>query len=138
MNYTNLPLFTAMKAKLSYTSERQGVLAQNIANVDTPGYRARDVVPPDFKDVLSRAPGSRLAMTMTSGQHLASGAGSASGHRIVTRASTYEQSPVGNNVSIEEEMMRVSQNQSEYQRTINLYRKTIALFKTALGSGGGQ
>jgi flagellar basal-body rod protein FlgB len=131
MDYSSLPLFGLMKAKLNYASTRQGMLAQNIANTDTPGYRAKDVKEPDFSNVLAQQSG--LQMTKTSTKHMGSQTGAVN-MNVITRDSTYEQSPTGNNVVIEEEMQRVAQNQAEYQKTLNLYHKTVTMFKTALGS----
>lgn len=134
MEYGNLPIFELMKSKLNYTSARAGVLAQNIANADTPGYRARDVKEPNFGNILSQQ--DWIEMARTSAKHMSSRSGT-SGLATVKRASTYELSPTGNNVVIEEEMQRVALNQSEYNRALNLYRKTVMMFKTALGSQSG-
>ena len=133
MDYMNLPLFSLMKAKMNYASARHEVLAQNIANVDTPGYRARDIEAPDFKDMLAKSSGG-VALAATNPKHISNAGGGAASFRADKRPYTYEQSPVGNNVVAEEEMMRISQNQGEYQKALNLYRKTLTLFKTALGS----
>lgn len=136
MDFTSTPLFTAVKTKLGYLSERQGILAQNVANADTPNYRAKDVQTPDFKRTLSRSSQQlRLAATDEkhfSGLNISSGSG-----RIVNRDSTYERSPNGNNVVIEEEMSKVAENQAEYQKVLNLYRKSVDMFKTAIGKTGG-
>ncbi len=53
------------------------------------------------------------------------------------RKNTYETSPTGNNVVIEEEMAKIAENQAEYQKVVSLYGKTISMFKNALGSNGG-
>lgn len=136
MDFNGIPLFAAMKAKLSYHSERQNVLAQNIANADTPDYRARDLAAPDFKRMVGAA-SHKLPLTVTNPQHVSLSSGAAAGFETIKRKSTYEQSPVGNNVAVEEEMMRIAENQSEYQKTLNLYRKTVTMFRTALGTGQG-
>lgn len=133
MDFNGIPLVGAMKAKLSYLSERQSVLAQNIANADTPDYRARDIEAPNFKRMVGTA-SQKLPMAITDKQHVSS-SGTSMALMPVKRKSTYEQSPVGNNVTVEEEMMYVAENQAEYQKMLSLYRKTIAMFKTALGAG---
>jgi len=53
MALNNLALFQAMGAKMNYLSTRQGVIAQNIANADTPEYRPRDLTEVDFGAVLT-------------------------------------------------------------------------------------
>lgn len=135
MDFTSIPLFGTMKAKLGYLSERQGVLAQNIANADTPNYQAKDVQAPDFSKSLSSA--HQLQMTSTNKKHLSGGGISSISSHIIKRDSTYERSPTGNNVVIEEEMSKVAENQAEYQKVLNLYRKSVDMFKTAIGKTGG-
>ena len=61
---------------------------------------------------------------------------SSAGMKIITRKVTDELNPNGNNVVIEEEVAKVAANQADYTMTMNLYSKTIALFKTASGSQG--
>lgn len=133
MDFSNIPLFSVMRSKLTYMSERQGVLAQNIANVDTPGYRAMDVSAPDFSKMVAH----KLQMTATNAHHM--GGGKASGSfKHEPRKNTDELNPVGNNVVIEEEMAKVAANQAEYQKVINLYGKAISMFKIALGRPSGS
>ncbi|MEH0069574.1 flagellar basal body protein [Pannonibacter sp. Pt2-lr] len=43
MSLTDLPMFRAIKSKMQWHQARQGVLAENVANADTPGYRAREL-----------------------------------------------------------------------------------------------
>jgi flagellar basal-body rod protein FlgB len=140
MNYTNLPLFNIMKNKMEYLSQRQGVLAQNVANADTPDYKARDITEPDFKAMtknVSRNASLQLPVAVTDSKHIT---GSGHGKKIFAierKDSTYERNPNGNNVVLEQEMMQISQNQAEYQKVLSLYRKSVELFKTALGRPNG-
>lgn len=139
MDFMGIPLFNVMKAKMNYISERQSVLAQNIANADTPDYQAKDIAEPDFKAIAMRASGGsaqKLPMAVTDSKHLAGSGKSGSGLAASKRPSTFELNPNGNNVVIEEEMMRISENQAEYQKVLSLYRKTIDMFKTAIGKQG--
>ena len=48
MDITKLPLFETMRERLSFLTARQSVLAENVANANTPGYEAKDVEAPDF------------------------------------------------------------------------------------------
>lgn len=136
MNFESMPLFNAIKTKMGYLSERQGVLAQNIANADTPDYQAKDVKTPDFKHTLSQS-SHQLAMKTTNSKHLTGHILSSKNLHVINRDSTYERSPNGNNVSIEEEMSKVAENQAEYQKMLNLYRKSVDMFKTAIGKTNG-
>ncbi len=130
-----------MKTKLSFLSERQQVLAQNVANADTPGYKAKDIAAPDFSKILAGTQGQsaqNLPMAVTHEGHMMP-VTSGGDMKVITRKKTDELNPNGNNVVIEEEMSKVAANQGEYTMALNLYSKTLAMFKTAIGnpSGGG-
>jgi flagellar basal-body rod protein FlgB len=138
MDFSNLSLFSLMKGRLDYMSQRQSVLAQNIANADTPDYRARDVAEPDFAQMarkMSNPAAQNLPLTVTNPKHV-SPQKAAAAFSTERRKLTDELNPNGNNVVIEEEMMKVGQNQAEYQKVLNMYGKTISMFKTALGRNG--
>lgn len=138
MSFLDTSLVQVMKAKLKFHSARQAQISQNVANVDTPGYRATDVAEPDFKKLVSAAGKSsaqNLPMRMTSKGHIP-GSGQITAFKIEKRDKTYDLNPDGNNVSIEDEMMRASENQAEYMKVLNLYRKTTDMFRTALGRPG--
>lgn len=140
MDFMGIPLFNVMKAKLNYISERQGVLAQNIANADTPDYQAKDIREPDFKTLartMQSGSAQKLPLTTTDAKHIMGSGKSGATFEAAKRPSTYERNPNGNNVVIEEEMMRVAENQAEYQKVLSLYAKTVSMFKTAIGKSGG-
>jgi len=127
-----------MKSKLGYLSERQGILAQNVANADTPDYKAKDLAAPDFKKMVSSAGSSvqNLHMKTTNPKHLTGGGASGTSHKVTSRDKTDELNPNGNNVVIEEEMAKIGENQAEYLKVLNLYSKAISMFKSAIGSQG--
>ncbi len=134
MNLLNIPLFEAMQQKMQYHSSRQAVLAQNVANADTPGYLAKEMTAPNFGAML----GSSMKMATTNAKHMQAGNNGNSGSgKITPRANTYELNPIGNNVVLEEEVMRVAENQSEYQKTTSMYKKSLEMFKIALGKANG-
>ncbi len=136
MDYAGIPLFNLMKSKLDFMSQRQAVLAQNIANADTPGYKAKDIKEPNFYKLISAngAPPNTLKLAATTAGHILTSATNGSDFKIVKRHSTDELNPNGNNVAIEDEMSKVGQNQAEYQKVLNLYSKAISLFKVAIGN----
>jgi flagellar basal-body rod protein FlgB len=142
MNYNDLAIFNVMRGKMQYLSQRQAMIAQNIANADTPNYRAKDVKAPDFKRMAmgitnqKSSANSPLKPTLTDPKHMA-GIGGLGGHgQVYTRKNTDELNPNGNNVSIEEETMLLGSNQAEYNKVLGLYRKTVDMFKTAIGKSG--
>ncbi len=133
MDLAHIPLFEALTKRMTWLTQRQTVLAENVANANTPGYAAKDLKEPDFKTLIGRgAPGIHLASTQP-GHIAAAGAGRDFGlSKVVT-----EQSIDGNGVSVEEQMMKVSSNASDYSLVTSLYKSQVSLIKMALGGGGG-
>lgn len=130
MTFTDLPLFQALKSKMQWHQTRQGVLAENIANSDTPGYTARDVKNYSFEDHIGRE-SFALSTNLTSKSHIAGMIGSDIGGKIEDRDS-FEITPSGNAVNLEEQMMKNTQNQMDYQAATTLYTKGLGLIRTAL------
>ncbi|HEV7456384.1 MAG TPA: flagellar basal body protein [Roseococcus sp.] len=112
--------------RLHWLDGRQRLLAANIANADTPGYRARDAVP--FSEILARRV-ARPAMAATDARHLMPAGGANRG--LVSAVS--ERTPNGNAVSIDEQAIRIAENDQSHAMTMGLHRKYLALFRTALG-----
>lgn len=132
MNYNDITLFSVMKQKMSYLGERQAVLAQNVANADTPGYKAQDIKAPNFGSMVQQ----RLALVATSPRHMQVGGGGSSQFKAHETKPTWETTPTENTVALDEEMKKIGMNQAEYQQVTTLYRKTVDMFKTAIGRPG--
>ncbi len=133
MDIKNIALFQAMGAKMNYLSTRQGVLAQNIANADTPEYRARDLSEVDFGAILTEVTGSKkVRMDRTNAGHMMPG-GNINDPRHIKSRMTYEVAPDDNAVIIEEQMVKASQTTMDYNLMTNLIRKNVGMIQTALG-----
>jgi flagellar basal-body rod protein FlgB len=138
MDVSNIPLLSLLKERMSWLGQRQDVLSQNIANADTPGYTARDVKPMDFEQALRNVTtGNKFsgALMIDDPRHLAPAPQSSS---ILDDIETpdVESNPTGNSVSLEDEMIKVSDTQAQYQAATNLYAKAIDMMKTAIGKTG--
>jgi|JI8StandDraft_2_1071088.scaffolds.fasta_scaffold25428_4 flagellar basal-body rod protein FlgB len=125
--------FTEMiDQKMRYSSQRVSVLAQNIANVDTPGFKAKDVQAPDFNQMVEE--NQRLLMTRTNASHLATTSNlSAPYYAVIPRQETYETKPNGNNVTLEQEMMHLSTTSFDHQLALNLHESVDKRYKMVLG-----
>lgn len=130
MAFTDLPLFQALKSKMQWHQTRQSVLAENIANSDTPGYGARDVKTYSFEDHIGRQ-AFGLTTDRTSAKHISGMIGTELGGKAEDRDS-FEITPSGNAVNLEEQMMKITQNQMDYQAATTLYTKGLGLIRTAL------
>lgn len=133
MTIQNIPLFQAMGAKMQYLDTRQGVIAQNIANADTPNYRAHELTKVDFGSMLREVSGRyNVKMEVSAPGHMTSSNDPANPRELKTRDS-YEVAPGGNAVIIEEQMINATKNSMDYNLMTNLMRKNVAMFQTALG-----
>jgi flagellar basal-body rod protein FlgB len=123
-----------MTAKMGYLDHRQKVLAQNIANADTPGYQAHDLTKVDFGVMLKNITGDHLAMNPVNTQagHMSPG-GNIDNAKDREQRMTYEVAPAGNAVSLEEQMINASRNTVDYNLMTTLYQKNVNMIRTALG-----
>ena len=133
MDLSSLPLFQRLSERIGWLNARQKVLAQNIANADTPGYVPNDVVPLDFGDHLKKL--SAVAPARTDPKHLVGTVPPADPVDSKKQKKTYETAPAGNAVVLEEQMMKLSQTQADYNQIVNLYKKHMDMLKTAIGRG---
>jgi flagellar basal-body rod protein FlgB len=136
MNLPDIPLFAMLRERMSWLNQRQGVLSQNVANADTPGYGARDLKAPDFEALLrdtARDEQITSGLRTTNSRHIAlqSSAGSAGFSDYA--APDIEASLNGNSVSLEAEMMKMADTQASYQAATNLYAKAVDMMRTAIG-----
>lgn len=134
MDLGNLGLFKLMSRKMGWLTQRQEVLSQNIANADTPEYKSKDLKPFTFRDAL--ADNRRLTPTATNASHLAGTRGAGGMDKEQRVRNPYETAPDGNNVVLEDQMMRLSQTSMDYQTITNLYKKQVGMIRTAIRSGG--
>ncbi|MEO8883010.1 MAG: flagellar basal body rod protein FlgB [Devosia sp.] len=125
-----MSLLNAMARKMRWQEQRQDVLAQNVANADTPNYRGQELKPVDFGDALNSV--TRVAMAATNPMHLTA-SGADSGDAEAEQQASFEVTPEGNGVTLEDEMMKVTANQMDYQAVTTLYTKSLSLIRTALG-----
>lgn len=132
MDLGKLSIFKIIGARMGYLGERQKLLAENIANADTPSYRPSDLKPMDFQSVLRGD--QRIKLATTQQVHLA-GAGRGNAFQVEKAAfgKSYETSPSGNAVVLEEQMLKTSEVQSNYQLAANLYQKNLGMLRTAIG-----
>ena len=126
---TSGALMQALKTRMQWHQTRQKVLAENVANADSPGFRPMDLKQP----AIGAAGGGQVVLARTSANHLGPG-GQRRGFDEA-KAARFEITPNGNGVNLEDEMMKVAQNQSDFQLAASLYSKGLGLMKIAIGKG---
>jgi len=132
MPISDIPILSMLRTRMQWHQARQEVLAENVANADTPNYQARDLTPPDFGRELSVA--SSIGLVRTDPGHIV---GQPSGDSPFATDATarYEIRPRGNSVSHEDEMMKVASNQMDYEAVTSMYTHSLGLIKIAIDRG---
>jgi flagellar basal-body rod protein FlgB len=129
MPISDIPILSMLRSRMQWAQARQEVLAENVANADTPNYQARDLAPPDFSRQLSMA--SPVGLERTDPNHIASLSGGGSSFADETGA-RYDIRPRGNSVSHEDEMMKLGNNQMDYEAVTSMYTHSLSLIKIAI------
>lgn len=130
MDLTRLPMFGMIARRMDWLSQRQTVLSQNVANADTPNYQPRDLRKLDFRAEL-RGQQSRLAPSTTATDHQVSRLIPGPNREEKPRPS--ETTLSGNAVNLDTELMKVADTAMDYQMTTNLYRRQLAMLRSAIG-----
>ena len=126
------PFLSLLRERMTWLHQRQDLLAQNVANADTPRYAARDLKAQDFSDALKKVTNPTTSMTVTNARHIALSNTRASQFEDL-KSPDIETSPNGNSVSLETQMIKVSDTQAQFAAAANLYAKAMTMIKTAIG-----
>lgn len=123
----NLTILNTASAMVAHASERHAVIARNIANADTPGYRTQDLK--DFTDSYREMTSSGLRATRDDHAFAA--------HRgLDLSVQTVLDTPVapnGNSVSLEHEMIRMAENRHQHELALSVYKTSMSILRTSLG-----
>jgi len=141
MALDQIPLFSMLKGRLGYVSQREKIIAQNVANSDTPGFVPKDLKPFTLPAGVGGADGSQMVTpTMTSAGHMSMGGQTAGPGAIATYSSTdapdSEATLDGNRVVLEDQMMKMTEARLDYDTAIGLYQKSLAMLRLAARAPG--
>jgi flagellar basal-body rod protein FlgB len=124
-----LNLMRMAQSLAGYAGDRLGVIARNIAQADTPGYRAMDL--PSFADVYAAQSGEDgFAMRATRAGHLSGGFAAAEPLASPTEG---EASADGNTVSLEKQMVKMADIRLAHDMALSVYRVSADITRAALG-----
>ncbi len=123
----NLNVFQLASSLAAHANQRQALIAQNIANADTPGFKARDLAPftQSFAD-------GGMTMRATRPGHLAARA-SPPMAQIVTDSAFGAEAPNGNSVSIEDQMVRAADVRQQHDLAMGIYQKSLQILRISMG-----
>jgi flagellar basal-body rod protein FlgB len=132
MGLMDMPVFSALTDKMRWHQTRQGLLAENVANAETPGYRGRDLKQYDFADRVGAMSSTSISTMATQKMHFSVSSGEAGGFNA-QRMANFEITPEGNGITLEDEMMKVTTNMMDYQAATTIYQKSVRILRVALG-----
>lgn len=130
MDVSDSAIMNLMRAQMDYQGKRQAMIANNIANIDRPEFEARDMKAFDFERLVAGTM-NRLQMRATNAQHLPPVKPTTDDFTDSRLRSTFETTPVGNNVSIDQQTALASKNSSQFALTGKLFRKYTSFYRTA-------
>jgi flagellar basal-body rod protein FlgB len=129
---SGIDLFRTAADRMRYLTQRQTVIGRNIANTDTPGYKALDV--PAYTPAGSAK--GPLALVRTEPGHLSAPNTTAAAATAPSVASSlYGEKPNGNTVSLEEQMVKATDVANSFALASSAYAKSISLMKIGIDSG---
>ena len=133
MGVADIPLMGQIKGRLGWLDQRQRVIAENVANADTPGFVGRDLKQPaDFAAAL-RA-GGGLTMARTTAAHSAP---QNRGARFDAAKSPDSETTLdGNSVVVEEQMLKMAESRMAYDAAIGFYQKSMSMIRLAAKKPG--
>ncbi|NDR58536.1 FlgB family protein [Aliiruegeria sabulilitoris] len=125
---TKIELLNMAQQLAQHAAARQSVVAENIANVDTPGYRQQDI--PSFADSYNEFSGEGSMRATRPGHFGHSSQETAAKARIVESGVV---APNGNSVSLEDEILKSAEIQQQHDMAISIYRSGLGVIRASIG-----
>ena len=138
MELTNLPMFGLLRSRMNWLGQRQEVLAQNVANADTPNYSSHDLKAFDFRQVVNDSGRDQpsVALRRTNVAHIQDGSAGGRGNFVSGEVrDPYETAPDGNAVVIEEQMVKMNETVTNHNLITQIYKKQMLMFKAVTRRG---
>ena len=129
----DLPILGMLKNKMQWHQARQSVLANNVANADTPRFRPSDLKPMNSNQAVRPAGLASVSAARTNPAHIKTSMGMQKTAFDNKTTRGWETTPAGNSVVLEEQMIKVSANQFDFQMASTLYSRSLGLLRTAVG-----
>lgn len=128
MRPDDIPILSMLRETLGFHNARQRVIADNVANANTPGYTPQDIPRSEFERVLDGQSAGWQGMRTTDERHYGGG----QARRFSAEASPDSETTVnGNSVVIEEQMVRANENRMRFETALSLYQKSLNLIRLA-------
>lgn len=144
MDIDSIPLFSMLRSRLGYLTQREQLISQNVANTDTPGYAPKDLSPFSFSSQVAGQGGasgggssSGMDAPAPEAGHIALKPTAASGAWKPLTSPDSEATLDGNQVVLEDQMMKMNEARMDYDAAIGFYQKSLGLIRLAARRPGG-
>jgi flagellar basal-body rod protein FlgB len=127
--FEKLSVFKVAGNAMSHASRRQVEIARNVANADTPGYRANDL--PAFR--ANESGSSAFQLTRSRPEHLGVNGRDPFNHSLVDTPDS--ESPNGNTVSLEAQALKAVETTQMHEMALGIYRSSLNIIRASIGRG---
>lgn len=135
MNLDKIGLFNALHSKMDWLGDRQKLVAQNVANASTPGFRPRDLKPMDFAAVMAgETQSNSVPLSLTHSNHMNVEGGNSANRSVVSPDS--ETTMDGNQVVLEEQMLKMAESRMQFEAALGFYQKSLGLIRMSAKAPG--
>jgi len=137
MRPDDIPLLAMLRDTMGYHGARQRVIAENVANANTPGYTPNDIPRSEFERVLAGQQGQgAVGLRTTHAQHYGGETGGGSAQFRTERAPDSETTVNGNSGVLAEQMVDANENRMRFETALSLYQKSLNMIRMASRSPG--
>ena len=131
MNPADLNVLDTLRQVLGFHNARQRMIAENVANANTPGFTPSDISQSQFERVLAGQSQASQGLRTSDPRHFGGGRSGTGASYQAERTPDSETTANGNSVVIEEQMVRANENRMRFETALSLYQKSLNLIRMA-------
>lgn len=134
---TGISLLDALHSRMGWLSGRQKIVAENVANASTPGFKPHDLAAQDFGTLMAGGSSGegQLGMMVTNAMHIQIQNPAPAGAKEIT-APDSETTMDGNSVVLEEQMLKMAESRQQFEAAVGFYEKSMSLVRMAIRAPG--
>ena len=140
MNIDTIPLFSMLRSRLGYLSQREGLISQNVANASTPNYAPRDLEGFSLSGAMraseSGGGAGGLEAAPAAEGHIALSAPKTGGAWRAQVMPDSEATLDGNQVVLEDQMLKMNEARMNYDAAVGFYQKSLNMIQMAIRKPG--
>lgn len=133
---SGISLLDALQSRMGYLSGRQKIVAENVANASTPGFKPKDLAPQDFGALMAGEGGKdTLGLETTNAMHMQIEGFKPGGAKEITKPDS-ETTMDGNSVVLEEQMLKMAESRQQFEAAVGFYEKSLSMVRMAMKAPG--